>query len=98
MKSLRFGRCPKTPRPAEELRPKCGRIFSVGKRISGGRRQAFAAVVMARDGWTCQLCGAVAEEVDHIIPVALAPERQFDMTNARASCRRCNAKRSKRVV
>jgi 5-methylcytosine-specific restriction endonuclease McrA len=43
-------------------------------------------------------CGAVAEEVDHIIPVALAPERQFDMTNARASCRRCNAKRSKRVV
>jgi len=74
------------------------RRFSVRGRVSGRRRQAFAGAVLARDGWVCQLCGAPAAEVDHIIPVALAPERQFDMTNARAACRRCNAARPRRVV
>jgi 5-methylcytosine-specific restriction endonuclease McrA len=54
------------------------------------RREA----VMARDGWICRdgrVCAgnAIAEEVDHIIPLDQGGDR-YAMSNLRATCRRCH--------
>jgi 5-methylcytosine-specific restriction endonuclease McrA len=43
---------------------------------------------MARDGWTCQLCGALAEHVDHIRRVADGGADH--PANLRALCAGCN--------
>ena len=32
-----------------------------------------------------------AEHVDHILPVAVAPDRQYDDTNLQSLCRRCHS-------
>ena len=55
----------------------CGRLTS-GSRcpahtVRNGSTRSWRNVraqVMARDGWTCQLCGAPAQHVDHIRRVA----------------------------
>jgi 5-methylcytosine-specific restriction endonuclease McrA len=47
-------------------------------------------VVLARDQWTCAYCGKDANEVDHIIPIALDPTLAMDIENLQATCRTCN--------
>ncbi len=49
--------------------------------------------VLARDGWTCQLCGDLADQVDHVLPLAAGGAR-LDPANLRACCRRCNVART----
>jgi 5-methylcytosine-specific restriction endonuclease McrA len=44
--------------------------------------------ILARDRWICQLCGAPAEHVDHIRPLAAGgTDHPADL---RATCARCN--------
>lgn len=50
--------------------------------------RALRAQVLARDRWTCQLCGAPAEHVDHVCPVASGGEDH--PSNLRATCADCN--------
>lgn len=47
--------------------------------------------VFARDEWTCQYCGAEAENLDHVVPKAKKGPHSW--TNIVASCKRCNDKK-----
>ena len=51
--------------------------------------------VFARDGWTCQYCGASAENVDHVVPKSRGGPHSWD--NVVAACRRCNSKKENRL-
>ncbi len=55
-------------------------------RIALNRRAVFA-----RDGHRCQYCGAVAENIDHVIPRSRGGAHAWD--NVVASCRPCNARK-----
>jgi 5-methylcytosine-specific restriction endonuclease McrA len=50
--------------------------------------------VFARDGWSCQYCGAPAENVDHVIPKSRGGEHIWE--NVVAACRRCNSRKENR--
>lgn len=52
--------------------------------------------VFARDDWTCQYCGAAAENVDHVLPKSRGGEHAWE--NVVAACRRCNSKKENRLV
>ena len=52
--------------------------------------------VFARDGWTCQYCGATAENVDHVIPKSAGGEHAWE--NVVAACRRCNQRKENRLA
>lgn len=52
--------------------------------------------VFARDGWTCQYCGAPAENLDHVIPRSRGGTHTWD--NVVASCRRCNSRKENRLI
>jgi len=73
----------------------CGRL-SPGSycpahtRRNGSTRQwrKLRARVLMRDGHRCQLCGAPATDVDHVLPVSEGgPD---DPRNLRALCASCN--------
>ena len=46
--------------------------------------------VFARDGGSCQYCGTVAENIDHVLPRSRGGEHTWE--NVVASCRRCNTR------
>jgi 5-methylcytosine-specific restriction protein A len=48
--------------------------------------------VLERDGHVCQLCGAPANTVDHIVRVV--DGGTDDPSNLRALCRSCNSSRT----
>ena len=50
--------------------------------------------VFIRDGFECQYCGAVAENVDHIKPRSKGGTHTWD--NVVASCRPCNSRKENR--
>lgn len=52
--------------------------------------------VFARDGWTCQYCGAPAENLDHVIPRSKGGPHTWD--NVVAACRRCNSRKENRAL
>jgi 5-methylcytosine-specific restriction endonuclease McrA len=51
--------------------------------------------VFARDGWSCQYCGASAENLDHVVPRSRGGLHVWE--NLVAACRRCNAKKMDRT-
>jgi 5-methylcytosine-specific restriction endonuclease McrA len=51
--------------------------------------------VFARDEWTCQYCGAQAENLDHVVPRSRGGQHVWE--NVVASCRRCNARKENRT-
>ena len=52
--------------------------------------------VFARDDWTCQYCGAAAENLDHVVPKSKGGTHTWD--NVVAACRRCNSRKENRPV
>ena len=52
--------------------------------------------VFARDGWTCQYCGAPAENLDHVLPRSRGGAHAWD--NVVAACRRCNSRKENRLI
>lgn len=50
--------------------------------------------VFARDEWTCQYCGAPAENVDHVVPRSKGGMHVWE--NVVAACRRCNTRKENR--
>ena len=40
----------------------------------------------------CTVCGALGEEVHHVVPRHIAPERTYDPTNLATMCRECHRK------
>jgi 5-methylcytosine-specific restriction endonuclease McrA len=77
----------------------CGALINAGsycprcRTRNGSTRQwrKLREQVLARDGYTCRNCGAPAEHVDHIIP--LARGGTDTVQNLRATCARCNLTR-----
>lgn len=52
--------------------------------------------VFARDNYTCQYCGAPAENIDHVIPRSKGGEHCWE--NVVASCKACNSKKEDRLL
>jgi 5-methylcytosine-specific restriction endonuclease McrA len=61
------------------------------------RRRITRKAVLARDGWTCQYCGASKPTltVDHVIPRSRGGESVWE--NIVASCAPCNRKKGNRL-
>lgn len=61
------------------------------------RRRITRKAVLARDGWTCQYCGAErpALTVDHVIPRSRGGESVWE--NIVASCAPCNRRKGNRL-
>ena len=69
------------------------RSVELRARVYRDRRwKHLRGVTIARAGYRCEACGARAKrlDVDHIVPIAKAPERAFDRTNLRALCQPCH--------
>lgn len=52
--------------------------------------------VFARDNFTCQYCGAVAENIDHVIPKSRGGQHCWE--NVVASCKLCNSRKGDRLL
>jgi 5-methylcytosine-specific restriction endonuclease McrA len=52
--------------------------------------------VFARDNWSCQYCGASAENLDHVVPKSRGGTHTWD--NVVAACRRCNSRKENRLI
>ena len=52
--------------------------------------------VFARDSWSCQYCGAAAENLDHVVPKSRGGTHTWD--NGGAAGRRCNSKKENRLI
>jgi 5-methylcytosine-specific restriction endonuclease McrA len=60
-------------------------------RVALNRRAVFA-----RDGHRCQYCGALAENIDHVIPRSKGGPHAWD--NVVAACRPCNSRKRDRML
>ena len=59
--------------------------------------QKLRGVVMRAHPW-CERCGATDDlTVDHVVPIARAPELALDVSNLEVRCRRCNASKGARA-
>jgi 5-methylcytosine-specific restriction endonuclease McrA len=54
------------------------------------------SAVFARDNWSCQYCGAPAENLDHVVPRSRGGPHSWD--NVVAACRRCNSRKENRLI
>jgi 5-methylcytosine-specific restriction endonuclease McrA len=77
----------------------CGRRVAVGNaRDYGPEYRRLREMVLARDGYVCQLdrpgCTGYATTVDHIIPVSRGGTATLG--NLRAACDHCNSGRRDR--
>jgi 5-methylcytosine-specific restriction endonuclease McrA len=56
--------------------------------------------ILDRDHWTCYLCAkkliGFDATVDHLIPLAIAPDLRLEPANLAACCRKCNSTKANR--
>lgn len=90
-----------TPAERRQRREQRARRRAIERGAEADRIDPF--VVFARDGWTCQICGAEtprrlrgqmvsrAPELDHIIPLALGGTHTWN--NVQCACRECNGRK-----
>lgn len=60
-------------------------------RVALNRRAVFA-----RDGHSCQYCGAAAENIDHVVPRSKGGTHSWE--NVVAACRPCNTRKEDRLL
>lgn len=67
---------------------------------TGGRRwRRLVEQVLREDGDTCWLCGGPgATSGDHVIPVSVDPDLEFDRGNVRPAHVGCNKRRGARPI
>ena len=58
-------------------------------RLTGQRWTDMRTQWIRNHPW-CVRCGKPGEEVHHVVPRAIAPERTFDVTNLATMCRACH--------
>lgn len=56
----------------------------------GWRWELLSKQVRAESRGRCEVCGAPATNVDHIVPVSERPDLLLVRANLRATCARCN--------
>lgn len=59
------------------------------------RRGVNRKAIFARDGYRCQYCGGVAENIDHIVPRSRGGSHSWN--NVVASCRKCNTRKENKT-
>lgn len=92
-------RCPEHDREHERTR------VGPSKKVTQGTRWRSLRARLIRDQrrrdgtWLCGICGrAITDgliEVDHIVPVAVDPDRAYDESNLRLAHRSCNRSRKR---
>lgn len=67
---------------------------------NGADWRALSAKRLADSGYRCDCCGAVASDVDHIVPIQTPEgwERRFDYNNLQSLCISCHNKKHKRFT
>jgi len=65
-------------------------------RIQRAYRYTFRTRILRRDGFICYYCGGDADQVDHVIPISVAPELVVNAENAVACCKPCNTSKGNR--
>ena len=71
------------------------RPHATGPKLSSHREMRGGKWERMRRRWlmrypSCARCGMAGEEVHHIAPRSVAPERAYDWTNLLTLCRRCH--------
>lgn len=66
---------------------------------NSGERKRWRREVLARDDYQCVLrinsnCTGEATQVDHVVPVSVAPELELEVDNGQSCCRYCHASKS----
>ncbi|GAA0406297.1 hypothetical protein GCM10010357_29090 [Streptomyces luteireticuli] len=85
--TVRDGRCEKHAPPKRTWKPSARNLTRPG---DFHRRRAL---VLARDRFTCQRCGARRElEVDHLVPVARGGT--WELSNLWVLCRDCHRRKT----
>lgn len=91
-------------RASDRVRSKTRRAVTRG---ASAVESVDPSVVFARDGWTCQICGAKtlkskrgsfhprAPELDHILPLSLGGPHSY--LNTQCACRSCNARKGSKA-
>ena len=64
--------------------------------LDSARWKKLRKQILARDCYTCNYCGGVATEVDHIIPRVLGGDDNED--NLTAACMPCNRSKGARMA
>lgn len=66
---------------------------------SSSESKAWRAEVFARDGFRCQICGAVGGDLNahHIKPWATHPEARYDVNNGVTLCKTCHKELHKKL-
>lgn len=80
----------------------CRRLIASGSRCaqcklrrpSGNQWRPTRTLVLTRDGYRCKDCGAPANVVDHIEPIAHGGTD--DLSNLQAMCSGCNGRKGDR--
>jgi 5-methylcytosine-specific restriction endonuclease McrA len=68
-----------------------------GRNGSTWHWRKLRAIVFARDGHVCQLCGGYATTIDHVVPIVEGGARH-DPANLRPLCAHCNYSRGARLA
>ena len=62
-----------------------------GERPSRRQWAKVRRLVLDRDSWRCVLCGKYGRmEVDHRVPLDIAPDRMYDVDNLQSLCSDCH--------
>lgn len=84
-------RCPCEARRDAERKARFDKTRpSATARGLGADWRKLRAAHLERNPWCCR-CGRAAQEVDHIVPRRVAPERRLDPTNLQSLCTPCHS-------
>ena len=78
------------PRKAFEHAPPFSRQMAQKPNRLTGQRWTNMRNQWLRTHPQCVRCGRPGEEVHHVVPRVVAPERTFDVTNLATMCRSCH--------
>lgn len=83
--------CPCETRQAAERKARFDKTRpSASRRGLGADWRKLRAEHLRHHPWCCR-CGERAEEVDHIVPRSIAPERRLDPSNLQSLCKSCHS-------
>lgn len=72
-------------------------VAAAKRALKGPRWKRLRAEILRRDRYRCVKCESVLRlQVDHILPVAVAPARAFNPRNLQTLCQVCHSRKTAR--